>query len=86
LTGKKKANKALLTEMVEACDGDMRTAVRRYTGLNLADLARRMGCSRSTVNHTLAGYPGRTNAAMRRALELELRLPQYALDELIPGG
>lgn len=66
--------------------GDARDLIRAFSGTSLTRLAERISVSRSTLNHTLAGYPGRTNPPVRRALEVELELPFYALDRVIPEG
>lgn len=72
-----------LEALLRKSGGDMREAVRRFTGQTIKDLAADMGLSRPSVNHTLAGYPGRKNPPVRRSLEVRLGLPPYALDRLI---
>jgi len=63
--------------------GDASAALRAFSGLTLVELAERLGVPTSSLGQCLRGAYGRAYPGVRRALEAELRLPAYALDELM---
>jgi hypothetical protein len=66
---------------------DAREAVRRVTGVPLAEVARRLGVRRTDLNMALAPHwYGRPYLHIRRALELELGVPTYSLDTILTRG
>lgn len=77
------ANLERLATLQTKAGGDMREAVRRFTGKSLLELAREVSIRRSDLGMCLGFQYGRTYAGIRRALELHLDLPQYSLDGLI---
>jgi len=72
----------LEAEMRQA-GGDASAAIRAFSGLSLAELAGRLGVPGSSLGQCLRQAYGRTYPGIRRALEAELKLPPYALDELM---
>jgi len=68
---------------VEAAGGDISVGLRAFSGLTLVELAGRLGVPPSSLGQCLRGAYGRAYPGIRRALEAELRLPAYALDEFL---
>jgi hypothetical protein len=65
--------------------GDVKEAVRVLTGASIAELARRLGDGnkRTDLGMCLAFTQRRRYPHLRRALESEMGLPAYSLDDII---
>jgi hypothetical protein len=70
-----------LKRLLEETEGDVREAVRRFTGLPLSGVAERLGIRRSDLNFMLAQE--RRYLHDRRRLEAEFDLPPYSLDTIL---
>ena len=68
---------------VAMCGGDVGKAIVAWTGDTPANLAALMGLPRQTVQQCLRNNEGRNYGHVRRALEAELQLPAYALDQIL---
>ena len=68
---------------VAMCGGDVSKAIVAWTGKTPAEWAEVMGLPRQTVQQCLKNNEGRAYGHVRRALEAELQLPAYALDQIL---
>lgn len=79
------ANLDRLRAAIEAAGGNVRIGVRAHTGATITELAERAGLSRQDADMCLGRTYGRTYPGARRALEVELDIPQYSLDTILDG-
>ena len=68
---------------MERAGGNASRALRFFSGLSLVELAERIGVPNSSLGQCVRGANGREYPGVRRALEAELLLPAYALDEFL---
>jgi hypothetical protein len=83
---KQEENLGRLRSAVDLAYGDVREAVRQYTGGTITALAERAGVGRKDADMCLGRSYGRTYPGARRALEVALDIPQYSLDTILDGG
>lgn len=74
-----------LRRLVRAHRGDVRKAMRTLTGATVAEMARWLGDGkkRTDLGMCLAFTQQRRYPHLRRALESEVGLPAYSLDDII---
>ena len=68
---------------VAMCGGDVGKAITAWTQKTPAKWAEVMGLPRQTVQQCLKNSEGRSYGHVRRALEAELQLPAYSLDQIL---
>jgi hypothetical protein len=79
-------NLGRLRSEIDLAQGDVRAAVRSYTGDSITALADRAGIGRKDADMCLGRSYGRIYPGARRAIEVVLDIPQYALDDILGGG